>query len=128
MSDLSDRYTNGKDGKWITVKGRHVFIERGESVETAMQKIRGKVYFDAEKEETQKPSEKPLTDDKKNDTIKQNEDLSSYVKEKLSSIRDTLKRDGKAQKVIYTWNYQYIVEIYDDDEYSYKVIGRKEIK
>lgn len=130
------RFTDEKDGKWITVKGRHIFIERGEELQSALNKIRGKVYFDVEQENSgfkEKKSEKLLTRAEKSDKVDSKdaepyENIDSKVRDKLSSVRGAIKTYGKARTEIYTWDYCYSVEIYDDDEYSYEVLSRRKLK
>lgn len=61
------RFTDEKEGRWITVKGRHIFIENGESVDSAFQKIR-------EGMKAEKPA-KNLTNSKESGNIKSEKKL-----------------------------------------------------
>ena len=54
--------------------------------------------------------------------------LRSKVMDKLSTIRNELEQNGSAIVTIYSFEYRYLVEIYDDDKYSYKILKRVKLK
>lgn len=119
--EVEKRYKESEDGRWITVKGRHIFIRRGENPSVAFEKIRKEL------------EEKPLTDDEKKDKLDKEEcserkTIDSSVRNKIGSVRKQLEKYGKAKVDLYTWNYCYLVEIHDDDEYSYTILSRRRLK
>lgn len=83
------RFTDEKDGKWITVKGRHIFIENGESVDSAFQKMREGMKTES--------NPKELTNSKENGNIKTEKKLA--VSEG-KSLRDKILADTDGKMTV----------------------------
>ena len=105
----------GNYGIWRTVrKVGKIFIRVGETGHEAVSRKMQELLntpIDKLKKQAQKPYQ---------------ESLDSKVRYKLSSIRDTLNKEGEAVVYLYSFEYRYRVVIYKD--HSYKILSRKRLK
>ena len=108
---------DGNYGIWRTVKrvGK-LFIRVGETTEEAVAR------------KTKELLAMPISKLKKTAQKSVKARLRSKVMDKLSTIRNELEQNGSAIVTIYSFEYRYLVEIYDDDKYSYKILKRVKLK
>ena len=103
------RFTDEKDGKWITVKGRHIFIENGESVNSAFQKMREGMKTESNPKELTKRDKSDIIKNPPKDSEK--EELERYNRAYHSRPKQKVVRNPEdAVK----W------KRYDDDYEKYK--------
>jgi hypothetical protein len=91
----------GSEGRWITVKGRHIFIENGESVDSALEKV-----YENYKKSPKTPSEQ-LTDNNKNVKIEEDKQLEpvksnneEQSKKQLDELKQRIKADTEGKMTI----------------------------
>lgn len=108
---------SGNYGIWRTVKrvGK-IFIRVGETANDAVAR------------KTKELLSMPISKLKKQAQIPLKEKLRSKVMDKISTVRNEIEQNGRAIVTIYTFDYRYIVEIHDDDKYSYKILKKVKLK
>ena len=107
----------GNYGIWRTVrKVGKIFIRVGETGREAVDRSLQE-WLHAPVDKLKKQAQKPLK-----------ERLRPKVMDKISTVRNELEKNGKAIVTIYTFDYRYIVEIHNDDKYSYKIPQKVKLK
>ena len=108
---------SGNYGIWRTVKrvGK-IFIRVGETANDSVAR-KTKELLAMPISKLKKQAQRPLK-----------EKLRSKVMDKISTVRNELEQNDRAIVTIYTFDYRYIVEIHDDDKYSYKILKKVKLK
>ena len=52
--------------------------------------------------------------------------VDSLVKDKISTHRQQLERKGKIKTTIFTFEHIYIVELHNDDDYSFEILDKEQ--
>ena len=108
---------SGNYGIWRTVrKVGKIFIHVGETGHEAVSR-KMQELLNTPIEQLKNQVQKPLK-----------EKLRPKVMDKISSVRNELEQNGSAYVRIYTFEYKYLVEVKNDDEYSYKILYKEKLK
>lgn len=107
--------TNDEDGVWRTIKGRHIFIKNGQSLEEAMAesgKFEGKTKTDVKKDNNKVKDEEPKKEDKEDKKDKDKDKAKEEPTNDLKSQVDELL--GKSHTKIPNDVLGSVDDIYDD--------------